>query len=586
MSSLDQLELQRLQLEETVAQLRKSLQHWRTWDAEYEGLKEELMRSNSVRSAQDCTRLSDNLGGELVNEQEIRELYNVGKGQIRSNDQVSSLIDRRQDYVQQNINTISKRLRSSEDRLEQIIEEQNQGDDQGEQGLPLTEILEELDDDGNVISSKISQPESATAQIVETLRKVGLADLDPDQRESVSAQDTLKTASSNNSKATVAPSSSIPQTTEQSKPKGSKKSVKFQDVEDEASNSDDKPAPAVKSVAPTPNPSLIAGSFNSNDRIIELDDDDEMIGMTPVIPEDEAPEDAQTRREMLQYSLNEVGSVVAELDLDEGFSDDDDDDDDEIDLDDLASNSEVSEDEDEHGRSLHKGVKKGYRQQMLELEERLMARMLENVGPEPDETNPFIDPEELRKVVVKADSEMPSSKQSTSSSKKGVRFADDLDIQDPPSAGQQQQKPANETVVAPQIESPISDSVLERKPAISASAQPEKKNGRVSRSKQARAEQTPSTDGSDIKPEARPILSNSVVERPVAPSSASAPDTKDELDPEIQQRQLTSEYYRMRNNLIRQQGGFKMTDENGEMMEETADGKVKKVSMFKAARLR
>lgn len=37
------IEGHRLQLEENVAKLQKSLQHWQTWEAEYEGFKEELL---------------------------------------------------------------------------------------------------------------------------------------------------------------------------------------------------------------------------------------------------------------------------------------------------------------------------------------------------------------------------------------------------------------------------------------------------------------------------------------------------------------------------------------------------------------
>ena len=36
------LERQRRRLEENVQQLRKSLQYWQLWEAEYEGLKEEI----------------------------------------------------------------------------------------------------------------------------------------------------------------------------------------------------------------------------------------------------------------------------------------------------------------------------------------------------------------------------------------------------------------------------------------------------------------------------------------------------------------------------------------------------------------
>lgn len=40
---LDDVERSRLQLEESVAKLRKSLLYWQTWEAEYEGLKEEVL---------------------------------------------------------------------------------------------------------------------------------------------------------------------------------------------------------------------------------------------------------------------------------------------------------------------------------------------------------------------------------------------------------------------------------------------------------------------------------------------------------------------------------------------------------------
>jgi unconventional prefoldin RPB5 interactor 1 len=85
MADFAQLETRRLELEENVAKLRKSLQHWRTWDAEYEGLKEELSSGVNVQSESDCVsdmyqyltdwfanntqaRISEKFGGELVNE--------------------------------------------------------------------------------------------------------------------------------------------------------------------------------------------------------------------------------------------------------------------------------------------------------------------------------------------------------------------------------------------------------------------------------------------------------------------------------------------------------------------------------------
>lgn len=92
MADFAQLETRRLELEENVAKLRKSLQHWRTWDAEYEGLKEELSSGVNVQSETDCVsdlyhgfknliansmqaRISERFGGELVNEKGLTKKH-------------------------------------------------------------------------------------------------------------------------------------------------------------------------------------------------------------------------------------------------------------------------------------------------------------------------------------------------------------------------------------------------------------------------------------------------------------------------------------------------------------------------------
>jgi unconventional prefoldin RPB5 interactor 1 len=50
-------------------------------------------------------------------------------------------------------------------------------DVRNEEGLLLTEIIEELDKAGNVISSHTSTPRSAKPQLLEVLKKVGVKDL-------------------------------------------------------------------------------------------------------------------------------------------------------------------------------------------------------------------------------------------------------------------------------------------------------------------------------------------------------------------------------------------------------------------------
>lgn len=531
---------------------------------------------------------------------EIFELFGIDKGILRNPAEVVRLIDRRLDYVQQNVSTISKQVEKVETQLSEVLEEiDREGDDSQPPELPMTEIIEELDEDGNVISSKTTQPENATAQIIETLRKAGLKDVD-------STPETAKTKSTPAKESEQQPNSKAPASSAENKEKVSttangtnnaagpskpaKKGVSFaEEIQEREIPSRADNASASKSGV---TPSLINGSFANGERVIELDDDDEPIGSQAVIPEDESPEDARMRREMLQYSLNEVGQVVAELDLDENLSDFEDDDyefDDEYD-------SEISEEEDEHGRSIRPGVTKSYREEMKALEEKLRARVIGNLGPNIEEIDPVYDPDELRRLVVRGEegtsqenlkpalSKGKESAQSDASAKKGVRFAQELDIQEAPKA-----KAPEAPVQAKPRTAPIAD-VVERAPTKAAPPSlPTKPPAKISRFKQNRAAVPGATEPEPPQAqEPGSVLSDKIVEKPVVSSTnARAPAEEDEFDPELQQRQLASEYYRMRNNIIRSQGGFKETEEEKDdpLMEEV-DGKVKKVSRFKAARMK
>jgi unconventional prefoldin RPB5 interactor 1 len=55
--SLVDLERHRLRLEENLVKLRQSLRHWQTWEAEYEGLKEEILAAGGNASSTDLVRL-------------------------------------------------------------------------------------------------------------------------------------------------------------------------------------------------------------------------------------------------------------------------------------------------------------------------------------------------------------------------------------------------------------------------------------------------------------------------------------------------------------------------------------------------
>jgi unconventional prefoldin RPB5 interactor 1 len=343
----------------------------------------------------------------------------------------------------------------------------------------------------------------------------------------------------------------------------------------------------------------------------------------PVTDIDESPEEARLRREMLQYGIDEVGAIVAELELDEEGSEFS------IDEDDYDLDSD-EEDDDEFGRS-HTVLSEDYHQQMRELEAKLNARGMYNMGK-----NSQGFPQEIRE-----DLERPSAddtQQETPEGSKGkkpkkrVAFADDLDIAPAPEAPAAEPK-----TLPPQPDVQVlSDAIVERTGRThEAPPTPEERPKKVSKFKSARASASaddmtaPSTDSSkkpskfaeararkqvnavpsnttpdlfpatpqEPKPFSTPItvpwepsvpqppegktLADKLVEREIAPG-ASAPEP-DELDESIHRREIASEFYRVRNRMIHQQGGFVNNERETEPIEEEGQPRISK---FRAARMR
>ena len=154
---LEDLEKRRVQLEENVAKLQASLRHWQAWEIEYEGMKEEALELGDDHTNADLERLAEDseipfgkANEILLTAREKSLILRTDKGALRSKDQILSLLSRRTDYVQQNIKTVISLLRAAEGKLaaSTIL---SQPEVLNEEGLPLTEIHEELDEDGNVI---------------------------------------------------------------------------------------------------------------------------------------------------------------------------------------------------------------------------------------------------------------------------------------------------------------------------------------------------------------------------------------------------------------------------------------------------
>ena len=199
-SDLRDLEKTRLELEQNVSNLRASLSHWQQWEIEYEGMKEELSALGQTCThkslqyiGEDKDRSEISLNGSqsnLLNAKERKQLLYDVRGNLRNAQDVIDLLSRRIDYVERNVKTVTSLLRTAEEKLA-ASSGLAQPEIRNDEGLPLTEIHEELDEEGNVISSSVSHPEQRTPQFVEALRKAGVDGMPQDRlsRSSKSAMD-------------------------------------------------------------------------------------------------------------------------------------------------------------------------------------------------------------------------------------------------------------------------------------------------------------------------------------------------------------------------------------------------------------
>ncbi|KAA8577106.1 hypothetical protein MFRU_023g00120 [Monilinia fructicola] len=611
------LEKFRQQLEDNIAKLRKSLQHWQTWDAEYDGLKEEILSADPTPTRDELISIARNYEADLVKGKEIEEI--LGTGAQRTAEQVVNLLDRRLDYVQQNIKTIEKQIETAEEKFVKatII---STPDLRNEEGLPVTEITEELDDEGNVISSTLSTPGSVKPQLLEVLHKAGI--IEPASKGESNIVEEVRDDAPPSESSTQVETLPLPTETKalDTNPSSSttsqkpvQKSVKFTD-DSKTESSESKP--------------IISPAAKRLEEVMQSAKESEKLSSEPaIIPTDESPEDAALRRDMLQYGMSEVGSVVAEINLEDGsdwesedYADDSDSDDD--------------DDEDQFGKSTHPVMNEELRQRMIELEEKLGLRMMENVGKNADDYGMVQegigrisingeDTKDAGKGILTASakgklkhSEPVKSSTSDDSSKKSVRFAEELDISPAP------EKPIASSSKTETKIAPVGDIVERKAPSHLSPAPPVHK--KASRFKTSRAPINNSTNGvssstpvtpshsslklfpatpATPKPFSQPIafapaienprpvptgpanrtLAPKIIERDVEPNTnAAAPD---EFDPQLLHQEVATEYHRMRNKMIGKQGGF-LKEEEGEIMPLTEEeGGPKKVSRFKAARL-
>jgi len=644
MDTLDNVEKERAQLEEHVAKLQTALQHWQKWNFEYEALKEEIAALPTNTTSQALLRAAHSFEGEVLDEKEIREILAQDKNVIRRPEQVVAILSRRIDYVQRNVETVQKQVDGALIKLGDVGPAENQG---------MTEILEELDESGDVVSSRLSRPGDATSEVVDALKKAGVKEddlqgIDP-AMEDETAADPITTSSSASALGNAQESMTdtgrgstmeAKESQELSEAEGSReKSVNFaEDTKPGAAQStekDEKTSAAETTRMTTPGrqriPVIVKNNFEPQERIIEVgsdnDDDgiDESNTRAPIIPADESEADSMMRREMLAYSMNEMGAIVAQLDLAETSADDGsyytDDDEDDEDEDGVRTSATATDDEEENefGMKTTGMIDEDYRQQMQDLEQRLNTKYFANLGPDAAgmlEEDSTADVEHLAthtaRISVKEDKDMPprpsrgttsasASKvaptsslktTATGSAKKGVRFAEELDVAPP-------LLPVQAPKVAIKTSTPgIRDVVQERTtlPASSASAPLPPSNTRppsrfmAARSASAQtsnvstaqpplppsssATLTTKTPSSRLTTPANSPLATTITERPPSSITTATSHEPDEFDPDLIRKQVAEEYYRQRNRRISKEGGFRKEvqeeaeQERDEMLEE------------------
>ncbi|KAJ9606144.1 hypothetical protein H2200_009105 [Cladophialophora chaetospira] len=576
-AALARIERQRKELETNIAKLRKALRHWQTLEIDYEGLREEFLGIPQDSNPEECLKAAKDSKPELLDENELRQLLVDTTSRPRRPAQLVDLLSKRVDYVTRNIETIRKQVSDAEKKRNALLLAE-EPDHRDEASLPLAEILEELDDSGNIISSKVQNPGSDAPQLLETLKKAGVEDLEE-------TDGTItKTPSLNN-----------------------------------AVDNDDSDSEKEVEAAATPQPQSGAQTTLSRDTSTST-------GQFPTNSADN-PEEAELRREMLAYSrgLDEVGAIVAELELEEGDSEVSYDEDQ---LDGLDSDLDIAEDseddsEDENGKSrLGLSVSRGYQKKMEELQERLG---LKNIGPE-QETEATIHQvrkeqqppaaEAARKAAIARDEtskksnlktailEPPNSVQATEkkSRKKKVAFSSELDIasEEPLTTTS---APKNRSTLATEKPNgrPINESIVEREsnsdatepPAPTAPVPQAAKQSRFKAARQSQP-QTPmfarpmefppeKTNNENSPP--RPLVAADLVERTAA-KATKAPDPNDFSDQD-HQREIVREYEQHRiKRILAQEGRFLGDAEEGEITPLEDEDTGQRVSRFKAARLK
>ena len=478
---VDQVESRRIELEENISKLQKSLRHWQTWQAEYDALREEVNQLPEHVDEKHIKQLAHDFESEVISQEEIEQLAGFHQNIQRSGAKIASLISRRIEYVQRNFSSVEKKLENVEAELDELhsVEPNTQPNTE----TPTTDIIERLDDSDNVISSRLCKPGEHAHEIANILTSAGISDSDEQQTGQHQPRDAQQDATGTNNlsekgedAAQVPALSTTVKAADVSTRSPRKKSVTF--AEDTKEPAEEIPRRSGKAKNNpkhyrrdlTKKSDLAKGAFGTDDEVWELDENDRPIDFhSPYIPSDESPEDAALRRQMLHYNMAEVGAVVAQLELEDDtdesyFSEEEEEEEEEEDETILGSSTDeeeaYSDEEDKHGRATRRMVTDKYRKEMLRLEKKLSAQAMENIGPAKDNEDVGDAARESQKEQLTDSEEALDTEKQVNlrdMNTKSVRFVDDQNTSGADEQASVNNRKRNET-----NEKPVKEVIVER----------------------------------------------------------------------------------------------------------------------------
>lgn len=272
---------------------------------------------------------------------------------------------------------------------------------------------------------------------------------------------------------------------------------------------------------------------------------------------------------MLEYGMLEIGSVVAELEIESNSdwsSDWSDQDSEEI--------EHSSDEEDSFGRSTGRVISDEFRQRMIELEERMGEITMKDI------INKGSDLETVEEGIGYIT--IPNKENSKENSIKTDKISGNFDAN--PSQGE---APTN----SPEVES-SEESRISQTSNISERSTKSKSTDSTSSEKTTAIQGNISNlEGLGPHSSNRPVFKSSkgrplaatVIEREI-PTMESVTEPN-EMNSHLLRQEVAIEYYKIRNMMIQKQGGFMKENESERVEFTEEEGGPKKMSRFKAARL-